>query len=72
MPANTVSVRRTAYEIKRYRMWTRVLSLFVLTVAILLVVVYVVSVLYTKFGALTITVNKFDNLDYALTLSETG
>ncbi len=71
MPGNTVSVRRTAYEIKRYRLWTRVLALFAFSVALLLILGYVVSVLYTKFGAFTVTVNKFDNLDYALTLSET-
>ncbi len=39
--------------------------------ATIIIIVYVASVLYSKFGAFTVMVNKFDNLDYALTLSDT-
>ena len=32
---------------------------------------YAVTVMYSKYGSFTVTVNKFDNVKYALTLSET-
>ena len=62
--------RRTATEVKRYRLWTKMIPIIILIVALLLVVGYVASVLYMKFGAFTVSVNKFDNHDYALSLSE--
>lgn len=65
-----VSIRRTATEVKRYRIWMRLLPAGIAIAALILVIGYVVSVLYMKFGAFTVSVNKFDNLDYALTLSE--
>lgn len=64
-------VRRTADEVKRYRLWMRLLPVGIAIAILLLIVGYVVSVLYMKFGAFTVAVNKFDNLDYALTLSPT-
>lgn len=64
-------VRRTAQEVKRYRLWMRLLPIGIAIAILILIVGYVVSVLYMKFGAFTVAVNKFDNLDYALTLSET-
>ena len=65
-----VSIRRTAGEVKRYRLWTKFLPIVILVAALILVVGYVAAVLYTKFGAFTVSVNKFDNHDYALSLSE--
>ena len=66
----TVSIRRTAKEVKRYRIWMKLLPICIALAAMMLILGYVVSVLYMKFGAFTVSVNKFDNLDYALTLSE--
>ena len=66
----TVSIRRTAGEVKRYRLWTKFLPIVILIAALILIVGYVASVLYMKFGAFTVSVNKFDNHDYALSLSE--
>ncbi|MBQ6553247.1 MAG: hypothetical protein IJL83_06515 [Clostridia bacterium] len=66
----TVSIRRTAGEVKRYRLWTKFLPIIILIFALILIVGYVASVLYMKFGAFTVSVNKFDNHDYALSLSE--
>ena len=63
-------VRRTADEVKRYRLWMRLLPIAIAIAILILIVGYVVSVLYMKFGAFTVAVNKFDNLDFALTLSE--
>ena len=65
-----VGIRRTAGEVKRYRMWMRFAPVGIVIAALILIIGYVVSVLYMKFGAFTVMVNKFDNLDYALTLSE--
>ena len=64
-------IRRTAGEVKRYRVWMKTVPIALAIAALILIVGYVLSVLYMKFGAFTVKVNKFDNLDYALTLSET-
>lgn len=66
-----VSVRRTAEEVKRYRIWMKFVPIIIGIAVLILVIGYVVSVLYMKFGAFTVSVNKFDNLEYALSLSET-
>ena len=65
-----VSVQRTAEEVKRYRTWKRFVPRGIVIAVLLLVIGYVASVLYTKFGAFTVMVNRFDHNDYALTLSE--
>ena len=66
----TANIRRTAYEVKRYRTWMRIVPIGIIIAILILVIGYVVSALYMRFGAFTVRVNKFDNLDYALTLSE--
>ena len=63
-------VRRTADEVKRYRLWMRLLPIGMAIAILVLIVGYVISVLYMKFGAFTVAVNKFDDLHYGLTLSE--
>lgn len=63
-------IRRTATEVKRYRTIMKIMPLAIILSMLVLIVGYVVSVLYMRFGAFTVSVNKFDNLDYALTLSE--
>ncbi|MBR4768786.1 MAG: hypothetical protein IK088_07400 [Lachnospiraceae bacterium] len=65
-----ISLRRTAEEVKRYRAWRKLIPIIIGIAVLILVIGYVVSVLYMKFGAFTVSVNKFDNLDYALSLSE--
>ena len=65
-----VSIRRTASEIKNYRRWMRLTPIGIGLAVLILVVGYVISVLYMKFGAFTVMVNKFDHNEYALTLSE--
>ena len=67
---SAVTLRRTADEVKRYRGIRKLLPRIALIAALILIIGYVVSVLYMRFGAFTVMVNKFDNLDYALTLSE--
>ena len=68
--APAVTLRRTASEVKRYRGIRKLLPRLMIIASFILIIGYVVSVLYMKFGAFTVMVNKFDNLDYALTLSE--
>ena len=65
-----VSIRRTATEVKQYRRWMRLIPFGIGVAVMILVIGYVVSVLYMKFGAFTVMVNKFDHNEYALTLSE--
>ena len=66
----TANIRRTAYEVKRYRTWMRVVPVGIVIAILILVIGYVVSALYMRFGAFTVRINKYDNLDYALSLSE--
>ncbi len=65
-----VSIRRTAGEVKRYRIWQKMVPVGILIAVLTLIIGYVVSVLYMKFGSFTVSVNKLDGLKYALTLSE--
>ncbi|MBO4734553.1 MAG: hypothetical protein J5662_08755 [Clostridia bacterium] len=65
-----ISIQRTATEVKNYRRWMRLIPIGIGAAVMILVIGYVVSVLYMKFGAFTVKVNKFDHNDYALTLSE--
>ena len=65
-----VSIRRTAKEVKSYRMWRRLLPIGIGVLSLILIIGYVVSVLYMKFGAFTVSVNRYDNLNYGLTLSD--
>ena len=66
-----VSLRRTAGEVRKYRIFMRIVPAIMSVVAMSLVIVYVVSVLYSKYGSFTVTVQKYDSMKYALTLSTT-
>ncbi|MBR6917759.1 MAG: hypothetical protein IKN38_06200 [Clostridia bacterium] len=66
----SVSLRRTAGEVKRYRRYRKIIPICMAIALLALLIAYVLSVLYMKFGAFTVMVNKFDHLDYALSLSE--
>ena len=64
------SIRRTAGEIKRYRLWTKAVPIGIGLAVSILIIGYVIAVLYSRYGAVTVFVNKFDSLDYLLSLSE--
>lgn len=64
------TLHRTAAEVKKYRVWTKLLPIIIAALTIILVLIYIIALLYSRYGAFTVSVNKFDNLDYALTLSE--
>ena len=64
------TLRRTAGEIKRYRSYRKLIPIGIVLLLLLLILEYVISALYSKFGAFTVMVNKLDNIEYALSLSE--
>ena len=66
-----IGLRRTAAEVKRYRMTMRIIPIAVGCATLALALLYAITVMYSKYGSFTVTVNKFDNVKYALTLSET-
>ena len=49
----------------------RIIPIAVGCATVALALVYAITVMYSKYGSFTVTVNKFDNVKYALTLSET-
>ncbi|MBQ0008714.1 MAG: hypothetical protein KBS97_00310 [Firmicutes bacterium] len=66
----TSLLQRKAGEVKRYRQEKKIVPIIMGCIALLTVIVYVISLLYTRFGSFTVSVNKFHNLDYGLSLCE--
>lgn len=64
-------VRRDAREVKNYRRIMRLVPVGIAILILILVIAYVTTLLYNKFGSFTVMVNKFDNMDYGLALSPT-
>ena len=69
--SNSRILRRRAIEIKNYRLWMRILPISMTVFTIIIVITYIASALYIKFGSFTVMINKFDAVQYALTLAET-
>ena len=67
----TSMLRRKADEVKRYRTYQRIIPRVLAVIAALLLLVYVVALMYTRYGSFTVTVNKYHSLQYGLALSET-
>lgn len=63
-------LRRRAAEVRNYRILKKLIPAILSVIAILVTLTYVVSVMYTKFGSFTISVNKYHALKYGLSLSE--
>ena len=66
-----IGLRRTATEVKRYRMLMRIIPIALGCATLAMALLYAVTMMYSRYGSFTVTVNKFDNVKYALTLSET-
>ena len=66
-----IGLRRKAAEVKQYRTLMRIIPVAVGCATMALAVLYAVTAMYSKYGSFTVSVNKFDNVKYALTLSET-
>lgn len=62
------ALRRNASEIKHYRVLIRLIPPILGVIALSLIIVYVASVLYARYGAFTVTIQQDDS--YALTLYE--
>ena len=72
MTRNSISryILRSAGEVKRFRIMMRVIPIVIAVLVALSSVVYVSSVMYNRYGSYTVTVNKFDNLNYSIALTE--
>ncbi len=65
-------LRRSATEIKRYRILLRLTPIILGIIALVLIITYIVTILYDRYGSFSVSVNKFANVRYALSLSETN
>lgn len=61
---------RTASEIKQYRLMMKVLPIAATCLSLVIAITYIAAILYNRFGSFTVSINRFDNVDYALALSE--
>ncbi|HBR31144.1 MAG TPA: hypothetical protein DD733_03565 [Clostridiales bacterium] len=64
-------LKRRAKEIKKYSILMKIIPAALAVLITVLAVVYIASALYTKFGSYTVRIDKYDSVQYALTLSET-
>ena len=64
-------ILRSAQEVKKYTLRQKIVRTAIASMVILAIIIYLISVLYTKTGSFTVSINKFDATQYALTLSET-
>ena len=64
-------ILRSAAEVKKFTVRQKIMRTAIAALVILSVVIYLISVLYTKTGSFTVSINKFDATQYALTLSDT-
>ncbi len=63
-------LRRTAKEVKSYRVRMKLLSILLSLLVVFVGVIYVVATLYKQSGSFTVSVNKYEMQKYGLTLSE--
>ena len=64
-------LKRTAKEVRNYRVRMKMLSLLLVLLVTFTGVIYIASVLYEKSGSFTVKLNKYEMQKYGLTLSET-
>ena len=63
-------LKRTAKEVKNYRVRMKMLSILLVLLVTVTAVVYVAAALYEQSGSFTVRVNKYEMQKYGLTLSE--
>lgn len=66
-----VELRRSAKEVKRHVVVTRMLALIAVILIALVAIAYAISYFYDKFGSFTVKVNKYDMVNQGLSLSTT-
>lgn len=64
------ALNRSAGEIKRYRVYHRVIPVAIGLIAALLAVIYVISLFFEKYGSFTVSIKGYGDRSYALALSE--
>ena len=64
-------LKRTANEVRNYRVRMKILSLLLVLLVTFTGVVYIAAVLYERSGSFTVSINKYEMQKYGLTLSET-
>ena len=69
--ADVGTLRRTAKEVKRHTLLSRIIALVIGLLVAVIAVTYIISYFYDKFGAFTVKVNKYDMAKQGLSLSET-
>lgn len=70
MPNTSATLRRTATEVKNHRRVVRITWAVLGILLALTILLTVVAVLYSRYGSFTVTINKLDNINYGLALSE--
>ena len=65
-------VRVTATEINKIKTRKKVLSLLVAAGMTLLIMMYMIAAIYKETGSFTININKYEMVEYGLSLSETA
>ena len=67
----TVSfLRRTAGEVKRYRKIRKIVPSVIGVILALLVIVYIISLLFSKYGSFTVRITDLNDRKYSLSLAE--
>lgn len=67
---SNILLRRSA-EILNYKLIRKIVSIGLTAGACAMTLVYVAAALYNQTGSYTVSINKFDNVEYSLILSET-
>ncbi|MCQ2771539.1 MAG: hypothetical protein MJ236_07080 [Clostridia bacterium] len=64
------ALRRTATEVRTYRLLMKLLPITAGALTTALMLVYIVTMFYNKYGSFTVSIHKYDVKNYALSLSE--
>ena len=64
------ALRRTAKEVRRYRVNIRLLTIILAMLLIFTMAVYIVAVLYRNSGRFSVNIDKYEMIEYGLSLSE--
>ena len=63
-------MRRTAKEVRNYRVYIRALSIVLSILLVLAAAVYLVAVLYRNSGRFSVNIDKYEMMTYGISLSE--
>ena len=64
------ALRRTAKEVRHYRVNIRLLSIILAMLLIFTMAIYIVAVLYRNSGRFSVNIDKYEMMEYGLSLSE--